>query len=86
MSTGAIILLVILMGLVIGGMVGTLLLLNKNEQKKRAFQIIAGQSATDGSDNKDGNPNKRRANMAKRLQKEQEGAFLFWMSPILYAF
>lgn len=74
MSTGAIILLVVLMGLVIGGMVGTLMLLNKNEQKKRALQIITGQSTTDGADNKDGNPNKRRANMAKRLQKEQEGA------------
>lgn len=69
-----IILLVVLMGLVIGGMAGTLMLLNKNEQKKRAFQIITGQSISEAADSKDNNPNKRRANMAKRLQKDKDGA------------
>jgi len=73
MSTGAIILLVVLMGLVIGGMAGALVLLNRNEQKKRAFQIITGQSVTEMDAGKNDNPNKRRANMAKRLQREQEG-------------
>lgn len=70
MSTGAIIVLALLMLLIIAGMIGAIILLNKNEQKKRAFQIITGQSVSDVADNKDDNPNKRRANMSKRLQKE----------------
>jgi len=65
--------LVVLMGLVIGGMAGALVLLNRNEQKKRAFQIITGQSVSEMDAGKNDNPNKRRANMAKRLQREQEG-------------
>lgn len=73
MSTGAIIVLILLMGLVIGGMIGTLMLLNRNEQKKRAFQVITGQSLSEAANNQDHNPNKRRANMAKRLQKEKDG-------------
>lgn len=73
MSTGAIILLVLLMGLVIGGMVGTLILLNRNEQKKRAFQIITGQSLAEARDKQSDSTDKRRANMAKRLQKEKDG-------------
>ena len=74
MSTGAILLLIVLMGLVVAGMVVALIILNKNEQKKRVLQIINGQSGLDGSDDSKGNhPDKRRANMAKRLQKEKEG-------------
>jgi tight adherence protein B len=74
MSTTAIIVLVILMGLIMGGMIGAIILLNKNEQKKRAFQIITGQSVSDAAHDENGNPNKRRANMSKRLQKEKDGA------------
>ena len=73
MTASAIILLIILMGLVIGGMVGTLMLLNRNEQKKRAFQIITGQSVAEAKHKEDRNPQKRRANMGKLLQKEKNG-------------
>lgn len=74
MSTGAIILLAVLMILVVSGMVVALIILNKQEQKRRAFQIITGQSLSDSADDrKNANPDKRRANMAKRLQKEKEG-------------
>ena len=74
MSTSAIIILILLMGLVIGGMIGAIILLNRNEQKKRAFQIITGQSAADANHSQNDNPDKRRANMAKRLHKDKEGA------------
>lgn len=74
MSTTAIIVLVILMGLIMGGMIGLIILLNKNEQKKRAFQIITGQSVSEAAQDEHNNPNKRRANMAKRLHKDKDGA------------
>ena len=55
-------------------MAGTLVLLNKNEQKKRALQIITGQTLSEINQSKNVDPNKRRANMAKRLQKDDDGS------------
>lgn len=74
MTGGAIILLVVLMGLVIGGMAVAIILLNKNERKKRALQIIIGRSGTESAGYQGDNPHKRRANMAKRLHKDKEGS------------
>ena len=62
------------MVLIVAGMAGTLILLNKNEQKKRALQIITGQTLSEMNESKNVDPNKRRANMAKRLQKDDDGA------------
>lgn len=73
MTTGAIILLVVLTIVIMAGMAVTLMLLNKNEQKKRALQIITGQTVAELSESKNADPNKRRANMAKRLQKDDGG-------------
>lgn len=70
MSTGAIIILVILMGMLIGAMITAIIVLNRNEQKKRAFQIITGQSVSEAAHKQIDHPDKRRANMAKRLHKE----------------
>jgi len=70
MPTGLILLLVFIAFLVIGGMAGTLYLLNLNEKKKRNLQVISGQTLSEFENDKNVHPSKRRANMAKRLQKE----------------
>ncbi len=61
------------MVLIMIGMVGAIIVLNKNEQKKRVFQIITGQSVSESLRDQGNTPDKRRANMAKRLQKDKEG-------------
>jgi tight adherence protein B len=83
MSNAAIIILVILMILIAGGMVATIFLLNLNEKKKRALQIISGKSGLEKNDNPSGNPNKRRANMSKRLQKDEDDTSVKKISPLV---
>jgi tight adherence protein B len=83
MSNNAIIILVILMVLIAAGMVATIFLLNLNEKKKRALQIISGKSGIEKNDNPSGNPNKRRANMSKRLQKDEDDTSVKKISPLV---
>lgn len=83
MSTALIITIVCFTVLIIGGMVGTVFLLNLNEKKKRAYQIISGKSGSDMNDGKNGQPHKRRANMAKRLQKEEGDLEIKKISPLV---
>jgi len=83
MSNTAIFILVILLILIAGGMVATIFLLNLNEKKKRALQIISGKSGLEKNDNPNGNPNKRRANMAKRLQKDEDDTSVKKISPLV---
>ncbi len=82
MSTTAIIILAFLMVLIIGVMGGIFILLNRNEQKKRTLQIITGQLSSDSTDSDHKNPHKRRANMAKRLQKNEEDPDSKKISPL----
>jgi tight adherence protein B len=83
MSTTTIIMLVFLMVLIMSGMVGAVFLLNLNEKKKRALLIISGKSGADTSDSQGNNPNKRRANMAKKLQKNEEDTEVKKLSPLV---
>lgn len=71
MSISMIILIVVLAGLLIGGMAGVLMLLNRQEQKKRALQIISGQLSQDEGDKKKNSADRRRADMAKKLQQNE---------------
>lgn len=71
------------MVLIVGGMAATIFLLNLNEKKKRALQIISGKSGLEKNDNPNGNPNKRRANMAKRLQKDEDDTSVKKISPLV---
>lgn len=66
-----------------GGMAGTIFLLNLNEKKKRALLIISGKSGADTSDSQGNNPNKRRANMAKKLQKNEDDTEIKKLSPLV---
>lgn len=71
------------MALIICGMAGTIFLLNLNEKKKRALLIISGKSGADTSDSQGNNPNKRRANMAKKLQKNEDDIEAKKLSPLV---
>lgn len=71
------------MVLIMGGMAGTIFLLNLNEKKKRALLIISGKSGADTSDSQGNNPNKRRANMAKKLQKNEDDIEVKKLSPLV---
>lgn len=71
------------MVLIMSGMVGAVFLLNLNEKKKRALLIISGKSGADTSDSQGNNPNKRRANMAKKLQKNEEDTEVKKLSPLV---
>ena len=64
-----IILIVFLTILIVGGMIFLLSFLNRQEQKKRTLQIITGQVVADDSDRNKNNSDKRRADMARKLQQ-----------------
>lgn len=69
MPFGMIVLIFVLTLLIIGGMVGFFFFLNKQEKKKRTLQIISGQIVSDDVDRGKNNADKRRADMAKKLQQ-----------------
>lgn len=71
MSVPMIVLIVVLSVLIVGGMVGVLHFLNRQEKKKRTLQIIAGQSVQDDSNSPKKNADKRRADLAKKLQQNE---------------
>lgn len=71
MSLTTLVLIVVLSVLLVGGMAGVYIFLNHKEQKKRTLQIITGQALTDDTEAKKNSADKRRADLAKRLQNEE---------------
>jgi tight adherence protein B len=71
MSYPIIIMIIILAVILLGGMALAMVMLDKREKKKKALQIILGQSALNTEADKKNDPHKRRADMAKRLQKNE---------------
>ncbi len=71
MPVSMIILIIALTVLIMGGMAGMLIFLNKQEQKKRTLKIITGQAVVDESGAKQNSSDKRRAEMARKLQQNQ---------------
>lgn len=71
------------MVLIVCAMGATIYLLNLNEKKKRALQIISGKSIGDSDESENSNPHKRRASMAKRLQKNEDDTEEKKLSPLV---
>lgn len=73
MPSGVIVFLVALVVSIILGMIALLLMSNRQDQQKRALSIISGQAVHTGEDGGKDLRDKRRADMAKKLQ-ENNGA------------
>lgn len=66
-----ILIIIVLTVLIVGGMAGVFILLNKQEQKKRTLQILTGQAVQDDSASKKNSADKRRADLARKLHENE---------------
>jgi tight adherence protein B len=71
MSISMILIIIVLTVLIVGGMAGVFILLNKQEQKKRTLQILTGQAVQDDSASKKNSADKRRADLARKLHENE---------------
>jgi tight adherence protein B len=72
MTPMMIIVLVVLGTFILAGMVGAIVLLNRQEQRKRNLSIITGKSGDDIVDTSRNSANKRRADLARKLQQNEK--------------
>lgn len=73
MPMSLVIVIILVAFLIVGAMAGAFAFLDKQERRKRTLHILTGQVESDDKDKKKNNADKRRADLAKKLQQNEGG-------------